>query len=66
MPAQVVLPGARRAKLMMHWFRSRSRLGSCLALFVLAFQLAVSIGHVSYRRILVTEGFRRQRFELAI
>jgi hypothetical protein len=46
MPAQVVLPGARRAKLMMHWFRSRSRLGSCLALFVLAFQLAVSIGHV--------------------
>src|SRR5439155_18707760 len=30
----------------MGWFRSRSRLGSYLALFVLAFQLAVSFGHV--------------------
>jgi hypothetical protein len=30
----------------MHWFRSRSRLGSWLALFALAFQLAVSFGHV--------------------
>jgi hypothetical protein len=30
----------------MHWFRSRSRLGSWLALFALAFQLAVSFAHV--------------------
>jgi Protein of unknown function (DUF2946) len=30
----------------MGWFRSRSRLGSWLALFALAFQLAVSFGHV--------------------
>jgi hypothetical protein len=30
----------------MHWFRARSRLGSWLALFALAFQLAVSFGHV--------------------
>jgi hypothetical protein len=30
----------------MRWFRLRSRVGSCLALFALAFQLAVSFGHV--------------------
>jgi hypothetical protein len=30
----------------MSWFRSRSRFGSYLALFALAFQLAVSFGHV--------------------
>jgi Protein of unknown function (DUF2946) len=43
----MVLPGARRAKLTtMRWFRSRSRLSSYLALFALAFQLAVSFGHV--------------------
>jgi Protein of unknown function (DUF2946) len=30
----------------MRWFRSRSRVGSYLALFALAFQLAVSFGHV--------------------
>jgi hypothetical protein len=30
----------------MGWFRSRSRLGAYLALFALAFQLAVSFGHV--------------------
>jgi hypothetical protein len=30
----------------MHWFRSRSRLASWLALFALAFQLAVSFAHV--------------------
>jgi hypothetical protein len=30
----------------MGWFRSRSRLGLHLALFALAFQLAVSFGHV--------------------
>src|SRR5262245_13032708 len=41
------LPGARRAKLTtMRWFRSRSKLGAYLALFALAFQLAVSFGHV--------------------
>jgi len=43
----MVLPGIRRAKLTtMRWFRSRSRLGAYLALFALAFQLAVSFGHV--------------------
>jgi Protein of unknown function (DUF2946) len=43
----MVLPGARREKLTtMRWFRSRSRVGSYLALFALAFQLAVSFGHV--------------------
>jgi hypothetical protein len=30
----------------MGWFRSRSRVGSYLALLALAFQLAVSFGHV--------------------
>jgi hypothetical protein len=30
----------------MNWFRSRSRVGSYLALFALAFQLAISFGHV--------------------
>lgn len=30
----------------MRWFRSHSRLGTCLALFALAFQLAVSFAHV--------------------
>ena len=30
----------------MRWVRSRSKLGSYLALFALAFQLAVSFGHV--------------------
>jgi Protein of unknown function (DUF2946) len=30
----------------MRWFRSRSRVGSYLALFALAFQLAVSFAHV--------------------
>ena len=43
----MVLLGARRAKLTtMRWFRSRSRVGSYLALFALAFQLAVAFGHV--------------------
>jgi hypothetical protein len=43
----MVLPGINRAKLTtMRWFRSRSRLGAYLALFALAFQLAVSFGHV--------------------
>jgi hypothetical protein len=43
----MVLPGATRVKLTtMRWFRSRSRFGSYLALFALAFQLAVSFGHV--------------------
>src|SRR5262245_43407445 len=35
----------------MNWFRSRSRLGAYLALFALAFQLAVSFGHVHLERI---------------
>jgi len=43
----MVLLGISRAKLTtMRWFRSRSRLGAYLALFALAFQLAVSFGHV--------------------
>jgi hypothetical protein len=43
----MVLPGATRVKLTtMSWFRSRSRFGSYLALFALAFQLAVSFAHV--------------------
>ena len=32
----------------MRWFRYRSRLGAYLALFALAFQLAVSFGHVHH------------------
>jgi hypothetical protein len=46
----------------MSWFRSHARLGSCLALFALAFQLAVSFGHVhihgnaSHRSTLITDG----------
>src|SRR5262249_46857781 len=48
----MVLPAPRRAKLTtMRWFRSRSRLGAYLALFALAFQLAVSFGHVHLERI---------------
>jgi hypothetical protein len=35
----------------MRWFRSRSKAGSYLALFALAFQLAVSFGHVHLERI---------------
>ena len=35
----------------MRWFRSRKRAGSYLALFALAFQLAVSFGHVHLERI---------------
>jgi hypothetical protein len=35
----------------MRWFRSRSRWGSCLALFALAFQLAVSFAHVHLDRV---------------
>jgi DUF2946 family protein len=35
----------------MSWFRSRSRAGAYLALFALAFQLAVSFGHVHLERI---------------
>ena len=48
----MVLPAPRRAKLTtMRWCRSRSRLGAYLALFALAFQLAVSFGHVHLERI---------------
>ena len=35
----------------MRWFRSRKRSGAYLALFALAFQLAVSFGHVHLERI---------------
>ena len=35
----------------MRWFRSRSRLGAYLALFALAFQLAISFGHVHLEHI---------------
>jgi hypothetical protein len=35
----------------MRWFRSRKRAGSYLALFALAFQLAISFGHVHLDRI---------------
>ena len=35
----------------MRWFRSRARAGAYLALFALAFQLAVSFGHVHLERI---------------
>jgi Protein of unknown function (DUF2946) len=48
----MVLPGATRVKLMtMGWFRSRSRFGSYLALFALAFQLAVSFDHVHLEHV---------------
>jgi hypothetical protein len=51
-PAEWFCRGIRRAKLTtMRWFRSRSRLGAYLALFALAFQLAVSFGHVHLERI---------------
>ena len=51
-PTEWVCRDIRRAKLTtMRWFRSRSRLGSYLALFALAFQLAVSFGHVHLERI---------------
>jgi hypothetical protein len=32
----------------MGWFRSRSKWGSCLALFALALQLVLSFGHVHF------------------
>src|SRR5260370_30497294 len=35
----------------MRWLRARSRLGSYRGLFALAFQLAVSFGHVHLERI---------------
>ncbi|MGZ3325811.1 MAG: DUF2946 family protein [Xanthobacteraceae bacterium] len=39
-------PVRRASATTMHWFRSRSRWGSYLALFALAFQLALTFGHV--------------------
>lgn len=42
----MVLPARDREVTAMGWFRSRSRLGAYLALFALAFQLAVSFAHV--------------------
>jgi hypothetical protein len=35
----------------MNWFRSKSRWGSYLALFALAFQLALTFGHVHLDRL---------------
>jgi hypothetical protein len=40
----------------MRWFRSRARWGSCLALFALAFQLAVSFAHVHLDRVAMGAG----------
>jgi hypothetical protein len=40
----------------MHWFRSRSSLGSWVALFALTFQLAVSFGHVHLDRVVAGSG----------
>jgi hypothetical protein len=40
----------------MNWFRSHSRLGAYLALFALAFQLAVSFGHVHLDHLKPTAG----------
>jgi hypothetical protein len=39
-----------RSATTMNWFRSRSRWGSYLALFALAFQLALTFGHVHLDR----------------
>ena len=48
----MVLPQREtRSVTTMSWFRSRSRLGAYLALFALAFQLAVSFGHVHLERV---------------
>ena len=38
----------------MHWFRSHSRLGSGLAIFSLALQLALSFGHIHLKDIVGT------------
>jgi hypothetical protein len=38
----------------MYWFRSHSRLGSGLAIFSLALQLALSFGHIHLRDIVGT------------
>ena len=43
----------------MHWFRSRSRWGSYLALFALAFQLALTFGHVHLDRFALRENTRQ-------
>jgi len=47
----MVLSGEAREKTTMGSFRSHSKLGSYLALLALAFQLAVSFGHVHLDRI---------------
>jgi len=39
----------------MYWFRTRSTLGSWLALFALAFQLVVSFGHVHLDRVALAQ-----------
>jgi DUF2946 family protein len=43
--------GGNARSVTMNWFRSRSRLDAYLALFALAFQLALSFGHVHLERI---------------
>ena len=45
-PTEWVCRREKREVTAMGWFRSRSRLGSYLALFAVAFQLAVSFAHV--------------------
>src|SRR5262249_4320088 len=47
----MIPPAPARSVTTMSWFRSRSRLGAYLALLALAFQLAVSFGHVHLERL---------------
>ena len=56
-------PGA----IAMNWFRSRSRWGSYLALFALAFQLALTFGHVHLDRLapLPVQKFSTHKFIVA-
>ena len=49
----------------MGWFRSRSRLGAYLALFALAFQLAVSFAHVHLEHASPIAAGARARAQLA-
>jgi Protein of unknown function (DUF2946) len=57
----MVLPARVREVTAMGWFRSRSRLGAYLALFALAFQLAVSFAHVHLEHVSpVAAGVRAQ------
>jgi hypothetical protein len=57
----MVLPARDREVTAMGWFRSRSRLGAYLALFALAFQLAISLAHVHLEHVSpVAAGVRAQ------